>query len=383
MKRMLLVVLLLLPALLLRAQNNGNQRQYISAIVGFYNLENLFDTINDVHIDDEEFLPGSAKRYNTAQYQKKLDNMASVIEGIGADVNPEGLALLGVVEIENATVLKDLAATEKLRARNYQYVHHQSPDARGIDVGLLYNPKYFTVIGSHPHKVTLPDKYATRDILVVKGDLVGDTVYVLVNHWPSRRGNNNFDLSAKERAYNQNNTWRERQNQIDLNGNQGLRADGEELSRPNRLAAARACMSVVDSIQAQQPNAKIIIMGDLNDDPTSPSVEKVIKAKEDMAAVQPKEFYNPFTQYFKKGFGTLAYNGKWNLFDQILFTQAWLDQQQTNGWFLYRTHIYYRDFLIEQKGDYKGYPKRSWVGDRWNEGYSDHLPVYTVIVRAI
>jgi hypothetical protein len=369
MKFSLLAFFIFIIQLKPRAQQTS-QPQYISAIAGFYNLENLFDTINDTRIEDEEFLPNSEKKYNTAAYNRKLSYIAKVIAGMGTDVNPEGLALLGVVEIENGTVLKDLLATAELKDRNYQYVQYQSPDERGIDVGLIYNPKYFTVLESHPHTVLLPDKHPTRDILVVKGDFVGDTVYVLVNHWPSRRGGNNAaDLANKDVAYNSNNT--------------GLRTDGEELSRPARLAAAKECMSIVDSIYMQNPKAKIMIMGDLNDDPTSPSVVNGIKAKDDMAAVQPKDIYNPFTEYFKKGFGTLVFGGKWNLFDQIMFSQSWLDQQQLKGWFLYKSHIYYRDFLIEQKGDYKGYPKRSWVGNRWNDGYSDHLPVYTVLVRAL
>jgi Endonuclease/Exonuclease/phosphatase family len=219
---------------------------------------------------------------------------------------------------------------------------------------------------------------------VVKGDLVGDTVYILVNHWPSRRGGSNAaDLANKEAAYNSNNTFRERQNELSLRNNSGLRSDGEELSRPARMAAARECMSVVDSIYMQNPLARIMIMGDLNDDPVSPSIVNGIKAKDDIAKVQPKEIYNPFTEYLKKGYGTLVFGGKWNLFDQVMFSHAWLNQQQLNGWFLYKSHIYYRDFLIEQKGDYKGYPKRSWVGNRWNDGYSDHLPVYTVLLKAL
>jgi predicted extracellular nuclease len=387
MKKSVVITVALLFAFFAGAQQNnsgGKQTQYISAIVGFYNLENLFDTINDPKIDDEEFLPSSAKKYNSARYQNKLANMAEVINGIGTDVNTEGLALLGVVEIENETVLKDLAATEKLKDRNYQYVHFNSSDARGIDVALLYNPKYFTVINAYTHKVQLPEKFPTRDILVVKGDFVGDTIIVIVNHWPSRRGgNNNSDLSAKEQAYNQNNTYRERQNQIDLNSNQGLRTDGEEASRPNRLAAARECMGIIDSMQVQNPGIKVIVMGDLNDDPNSPSVEKVLKAKMDMAEVKEKEIYNPFAQFHKQGYGTLVFNGKWNLFDQVMFTYSWLDQKQTNGWFLYKSHIYYRDFLMQKDGDYKGYPKRSWSGNKWLNGYSDHLPVYNVLVRAL
>jgi predicted extracellular nuclease len=355
-------------------QNNagGGQKQFISAIIGFYNLENLFDTINDPKIDDEEFLPSSAKKYNTARYENKLQNMAETISGIGTDVNTDGLALLGVVEIENETVLRDLAATEKLKARNYQFVHFNSPDARGIDVGLLYNPKYFTVIGAWPHHVELPGKYATRDILVVKGDFVGDTIVVIVNHWPSRRGvTNNADLSNKEAAYNRNNSYRERQSQIELNSNPGLRTDGEEQSRPNRAAAARECLGIIDSLQALNPGMKIIVMGDLNDDPNSPSVEKLLKAKADMADVKEGEIYNPFAQFHKQGYGTLVFN------------QPWLNQQQTNGWFLYKSHIYYRDFLIQKDGDYKGYPKRSWAGDKWLNGYSDHLPVYNVLLRVL
>jgi Endonuclease/Exonuclease/phosphatase family len=387
MKKGILVLLVFLTCFTIWAQENNTgkkQPQYISAIIGFYNLENLFDTLNDPLTDDAEFLPGSAKKYNTERYLNKLSNMAEVISGVGTDVNTDGLALFGVVEIENETVLKDLAATPKLKDRNYQVVHFNSPDARGIDVALVYNPKYFTVINAWPHRVQLPDKYPTRDILAVQGDFVGDTIVVLVNHWPSRRGgSNNFDLSNKEYAYNRNNTWRERQNQIELNTNQGLRTDGEEASRPNRMAAAKECLNIIDSLQAVNPHIKVVIMGDLNDDPTSPSVDKVLKAKTDLAQVQPKEIYNPFAQFHKQGYGTLAYNGKWNLFDQVMFTHPWLNQQQTNGWFLYKSHIYYRDFLIQKEGQYKGYPKRSWSGDVWINGYSDHLPVYNVLVRAL
>jgi predicted extracellular nuclease len=380
MKDCLFVVLLTVANLFCNAQQ---QPQYISAIAGFYNLENLFDTINDTRIDDEEFLPGSEKKYNTAAYNRKLSYMAKAIAGIGTDVNPEGLSLLGVVEIENETVLKDLLATTELKDRQYQYVHYNSPDARGIDVGFIYNPKYFTVLESYVHTVVLPDKHPTRDILVVKGDFVGDTVFVLVNHWPSRRGGNNTgDLASKENAYNRNSTFRDRQNEINLSGS-GLRSDGEEMTRPARLAAARECKSIVDSIYLKYPKAKVMIMGDLNDDPTSPSITNGLLAKDDMATVKPGDIYNPFSQYLKQGYGTLVFGGKWNLFDQIMFTQPWLDQQQQNGWFLYKSHIFYRDFLIEQKGDYKGYPKRSWVGNRWNDGYSDHLPVYTVLVRVL
>jgi predicted extracellular nuclease len=387
----LIVLSFLLIISVLGFSQKAAEPQYINALIGFYNLENMYDTIDDPKIDDQEFLPNSAKKYNTFAYNRKLNNMASVIKGMGLAENPDGLALLGVVEVENATVLKDLAATDSLKDRNYQYVHFNSPDARGIDVGLLYQPKYFTVLSARPHHVELPDKHPTRDILVVQGDLVGDTVYVLVNHWPSRRGgSNNFDLNNKEKAYNRNTrvtvdrvSGVTRQGGVELNENEGLVAEGTDLSSPAREAAAKACVAVMDSINALHPNAKIIIMGDLNDDPTNTSVAKVINAKENAADVAPKGMYNALQKFFKKGYGSLAYNGKWNLFDQQMFSYSFLDQQQLNGWFFYSAHIYARDYLINQKGDYKGYPKRSWIGNYWNGGYSDHFPVYSILVRAL
>jgi hypothetical protein len=224
LKYSLLLVLLISSKFILSQQKQAPQ--YISAVVGFYNLENLFDTINDPKINDEEFLPQSEKKYNSLAYSRKLNNMAKAIKYLGVDNNPEGLALLGVVEVENATVLKDLCATDSLKDRNYQFVHFDSPDERGIDVGLIYNPKYFTVINALPHHVILPDKHPTRDILVVKGDFVGETVYVLVNHWPSRRGasNNSFDAGNKAAAYNHN--INDNVNKVSINNNAS--SDGGE-----------------------------------------------------------------------------------------------------------------------------------------------------------
>lgn len=359
------------------------QPQYISAVAGFYNLENLYDTVNNTSINDEEFLPNSEKKYNTERYRAKLNNMAKVIAGIGTDANPDGLALLGVVEIENDTVLMDLITTEALFKRGYKFVEYPSSDARGIDVGLIYSPKYFTVKESFAHHVELPDHYVTRDILIVKGDLVGEDVYVVINHWPSRRGSSG-SVYREDELYFRTRQWESQQSvQVSNNARVANNAQfsGEDLSRPNRVAAAKTCKLIVDSLQQANPGAKIIIMGDLNDNPTDISVTDALNAKADIEKVSTGGIYNPFTNYLSKGFGTLAFNGKWNLFDQVMFTQPWLDKKQTNGWFLYSAHIYYRDFLIEHGGDYKGYPKRSWAGNTWNDGYSDHLPVYTVLVR--
>jgi len=364
--------------------------QYISAVVGFYNLENLFDTVDNPLIQDEEFLPGSTKKYNTAIYSKKLDNMAKVIAEIGTDVNPDGLALLGVVELENDTALTDLILHDKLATRGYQYVHFDSKDSRGIDVALVYSPRYFMVLDRKTIPVDLKTGYNTRDILYVKGILAGDTVHVFINHWPSRRGGVNYaDINAKENAYrNSSRNFTPRDGSI-AGGDAGtirdnVVGDGEEATRELRVIAAKACKAVVDSINLAENNrSRVIIMGDLNDDPSNASVVTGIKAKADITKVEPGEIYNPYSDIHKKGFGTLAFNGKWNLFDQIMFSYPFLNQQVNDGWFLFRTHIFRRDYLIEQEGRYKGYPKRTWSGDKFIDGYSDHLPVYTILLKRI
>jgi hypothetical protein len=364
--------------------------QYISAIVGFYNLENLFDTVDNPLIQDEEFLPTAVKKYNTTLYNKKLDNMATVISQMGTDVNPDGLALLGVVELENDTALTDLILHDKLSSRGYQYVHFDSKDSRGIDVALVYSPRYFMVLDRKSIPVDLKTGYNTRDILYVKGILAGDTVHIFVNHWPSRRGGVNYaDINAKSNAYqNSSRNFVPRDGTV-AGGDAGnlrdnVAADGEENTRELRVIAAKACKAVVDSINAAEGNnARVIIMGDLNDDPSNASVVTGIKAKADITKVEPGEIFNPYSDIHKKGYGTLAFNGKWNLFDQIMYAYPFLNQQQVGGWFLFRTHIFRRDYLIEQEGRYKGYPKRTWSGDKFIDGYSDHLPVYTVLLKRI
>lgn len=404
--KFLIAVSLLFGFISLHAQDK--KPQFISSIIAFYNLENFYDTINNPLIDDEEFLPKSSKKYSTKIYEKKVENLATVISQIGTDVNPDGVALLGVAEIENDTVLTDLVLHDKLIQRGYQYVQFNSPDIRGIDVALIYNPKYFTVLHKEPIHVQLPDGYPTRDILYVKGLLNGEAVHFFVNHWPSRRGGGNRgDLNAKENAYRESQSMRGRSQITATNSDRGatsvtssqryitdagsssstinrdaLFQDGEETTRQLRVIAASTCKLVIDSINNIDENAKIIIMGDLNDDPNNASVVTGIKAKSDITKVESKEIYNPYADIHKKGFGTLAFNGKWNLFDQVMFSQALLNQQQ-DGWFLFRTHIFFRDFLIEQKGDYKGYPKRTWSGDTFIDGYSDHLPVYTILLKQV
>lgn len=330
----------------LSTQVVAQQHKYKVSLIGFYNLENLYDTVNNSIKDDEEFLPGSERMYGTRIYFDKLDRLADVISQMGTDITPDGLALLGVAEIENDTVLTDLVNRPKLKDRKLKFVHFDSPDQRGVDVGLLYNPRYFKPLFSAPLFVQLPggtkDAYYTRDVLYVKGLMDGDTIHVFVNHWPSRSG-------------------------------------GEERSMPARAAAAGVCKKRVDSLTTINPNAKIVIMGDLNDDPISPSVAKVLMAK-NKTSVKAPELYNPWTDFYKKGIGTLAYQDAWGLFDQIILSPGWLQKEQA-GYFYQKATIFNKEFLIQKTGKFKGYSKRTWDGITYNYGYSDHLPVYTVMLK--
>lgn len=323
------------------------KQQYKVSIISFYNLENFYDTVDNTMVNDEEFLPKGAKNYNSAIYWDKVDKLSTVISQIGTDVNPDGPAILGVAEIENDTVLTDLVHNARLKDRNYQFVHYDSRDFRGIDVAMLYNPKYFKVLDSRKLYVSLPqgskDAIFTRDVLWVKGLLDGEEVNIFVNHWPSRRG-------------------------------------GEERSAPGRAAAAQVDKHFIDSIQKIQPNAKVIIMGDLNDDPVSPSITKVLKATGKIENVKPGGLYNPWVDMYKKGLGTIAYQDAWGFFDQIMMSYSWLDKKQ-DGFFFYQQHIFNKEYLVENIGKYKGYPMRTWDGNTYRGGYCDHFPTYLVMLK--
>ncbi|MBA4196182.1 MAG: endonuclease/exonuclease/phosphatase [Chitinophaga sp.] len=346
MKKHFLGTLAVFFSLLLHAQ----KQNYKVAVVAFYNLENFYDTINNPRVNDDEFTPQGEKNYNSKIYFTKIERLATVLSGIGTDekvFNQDGAAIIGVAEVENDTVLNDLVHHPLLKNRNYQIVHYDSKDARGVDVGLLYNPKYFKVENSKPLFVKLPggakEAYYTRDVLWVKGKLDGETVHVYVNHWPSRLG-------------------------------------GEERSAPARAAAAMVCKKHIDSIAKADGEQKVIIMGDLNDDPVSPSITEVLKAKGKANEIQPGGIFNPWTELYKKGFGTLAYQDAWGLFDQIMITYPWLNKSQ-NGFFYYQQFIYNREFMKENTGRYKGYPMRTWDGNTYRGGYSDHFPTYLILLK--
>lgn len=327
----------------------AQKENFKPSVIGFYNLENFYDTVNNPRVDDEEFLPNSERHYNTRIFLDKVDRLTDVIAQLGTDVNPDGLAILGVSEIENDTVLTALIKHNRLKNRNLKIVHYDSPDMRGIDVGMLYNPKYFTPLYSAPLFVKLPggskDSYFTRDILYVKGIMDGDTIHVMVGHWPSRSG-------------------------------------GEERSIPARAAAAGVVRRVVDSLMAIDLQTKVVIMGDLNDDPISPSLTKILNAKGSTSGLKDGGLYNPWYDFYKRGIGTIAYQDSWGLFDQVVISKSWIDKKGP-GYHFYRASIFNKEFLVQQTGRYKGYPKRTWDGTTYNYGYSDHFPVYVTMLKKI
>lgn len=318
--------------------------------IAFYNLENLFDTINDPNKFDEAS-PIMEMRANVGEvYKKKVKNMARVISEIGAEATGNAPVVIGVAEVENRKVLEDLVNDPLLLPKDYGIVHFDSPDARGIDVALLYQKALFQPVNKSKHELKIFDdqtrkRVYTRDQLLVSGKLDGEDMHFIVNHWPSRRG-------------------------------------GEARSRPKRVAAAKLNKRIIDSLQSINPYAKIFTMGDLNDDPTNASVKDVLKAKRKKKNVGLKGIYNPMEEMIKNGLGSNAYRDAWSLFDQILFTQPFLEKDYSSYRF-YKAGIFNKYYLTNKRGRYKGYPLRSFADGGFTDGFSDHFPVYAYIIKEV
>lgn len=328
-----------------KAQTLDKNKKYNAVAVGFWNLENFYDTLNDPLKNDEDFLPGGSYLWGSMKYKNKLDHMSDVISQLATEINPDGVAILGVCEVENINVLKDLVKTPKLVSRNYKPILVEGPDLRGVDVGLLYNPKYFQLTSTHSYRFVLvtDSTHPTRDQLLVTGKLAGEEFHFLVCHWPSRGGPN---------------------------------------SEPNRIAAGKFGRRIIDSILKVNPNAKVILMGDLNDDPTDESVKKSLNTTRNIKEAKAPLLFNAMENHFKKGIGTLAYNDTWNLFDQQIMTPALVTGDYKTLQF-YTSHVFNKPMVIETEGRFKGYPKRTHSGGTYTNGYSDHFSVFSVLMREI
>lgn len=337
-----LILLFSHSEILINAQSNT----YKVCAIAFYNLENLFDPADDPRKSDEEFTPSGANHYTQEVYKEKLHNMATVLSQLAIEKNPDGPAVIGVAEVENEKVLQDLVAQPELQSRHLRIVHFDSPDSRGIDVGLLYHPGYFTVLQARalPVDIIVEGKREyTRDVLYVTGITGADTIHIFVNHWPSRRG-------------------------------------GEAATVWKRAKAAEVCRKVIDRLVKDNPTVRYIVMGDLNDDPPDPSITKTLGAVGSKQAVQPGGMYNPWSAFYKKGIGTLGHNDSWSLFDQIILSYGFI-QPAAKGWQFYKAEVFNRSFLKSTFGKYKGYPHRSFSGSTWVHGYSDHFPTLVYLVQ--
>jgi hypothetical protein len=348
MKKLLSIISILF---LVGTMNALAQDRKLSAYaIGFYNLENLFDTEHDEGHNDYEYLPDGRNKWTDMKYQHKLRNMSRVLAEMGTDKLPYGCAAIGVSEVENAHCLTDLCEQEPLKARGFQFCHIEGPDQRGVDCALLYNPAMFTIrdVKLVPYVYELQEDIdkgrATRGFLVVSGTLANEHVTIIVNHLPSRGATSYY-----------------------------------------RELGGRQIRVVKDSLQQDDPNVKLLIMGDMNDDPRDKSMSEALGARRDMNEVEEGGLYNPFWKIHDSGTGTLMYNNSWNLFDQIILSRNLLDLEGTKKYetlTLFQPQIFRREYLFQQEGKYKGNTKRTTAGGVWLDGYSDHLPTLVYLVKA-
>lgn len=323
--------------------------QYLIRTIAFYNLENLFDTRNDSLTSDDARTPEGVDHWTDARLTKKLLHLSQTLAEIGNAMGANPPDIIGVCEVENEGLLQSLIQQPALRSVPYGVVHFDSPDPRGIDVGLLYRKDRFFPEESKSVRLLLYDeegvrKY-TRDQLIVTGYLDVDYIGILVNHWPSRGG-------------------------------------GAIRSRGHRKAAALLQRHLIDSLMYRHPEIKIISMGDFNDNPEDASLS-ILKGKAwKKEASLNRELYNPLSKGYRRGLGTLAYRDRWNLFDQILFSQGWTGKTG-GGYRLWKIGIFEADYLKTPSGRYKGYPFRTYAGGLYQGGYSDHFPVFAYLIRPV
>jgi len=326
----------------------AQEKKFKMHTIAFYNVENLFDTKDDENVNDEEYT--LAKGWTDEKYRQKLKNLERVIVEIGtSDKQKNAPTIIGVCEIENRGVLEDLVRMPKLAEKGYGVIHFDSPDGRGIDTGFLYQQKYFTPTSyaNIPLMITNIDgsgrRVYTRDQLLVSGYMDGEEMHFIVNHWPSRSG-------------------------------------GEKRSSTYREAAGALNRKIMDSLLKINPKSKIITMGDLNDGAYNKSVKKEIGAKLKKSELkEPGDIFNPFEQMAKDGNATLFYRDSGDIFDQIMISQQFVLEDFSTFQY-WKAGIYNKPYLIQQTGQYKGYPLRNSPAE---PGFSDHFPVYIYLVKEV
>jgi len=313
----------------------------MACTVMFYNLENLYDTVDDSYRYDDQFTPMGDKRWTRDKYLKKLSNLSEIFSSVASAHN--GFPVVaGVSEVENLKVLKDLVSQKRMSGAHYKCVHFESNDVRGVEVGLLYRPDKFTLMGCEPLKLVLRSgrEYIGRDILAAWGALDGEMFAFYVCHFLSRRAG--------------------------VASSAGFRRAGAETARDHAAELRR-----------QYPDIKVVILGDMNDNPSDESLSSLLKAHKSQFNVPEGEYYNPFWLLADEGKGTSIHNHRWMLYDQIIVSHnllpAWPGLKGFRVVHVDKTHygeIFRRNFMLR-----KGAPRRSYYGNTFDNGYSDHLPV--------
>ena len=329
-------------------------------MIGFYNLENLFDIYDDPAKNDEEYLPNGKNEWTEVKYNKKLHNMATVIKAMHDD-NGRWHTILGISEIENRLVIEDLIYQPEIEAANYQIIHYDGPDRRGVDVALLYKPEQFSYITSESipfnfenTKVEISltpaeqDYFRTRDILMVRGTIDGEMFAFFVTHTPSRVGGKGGDLRSR---------------------------------------CAEIIYNRARELEEEFPGIKIVVMGDMNDDPFNDSMAVWLHGRETIEEMKPDDFFNPYYRMLKDGYGTLCYQGVWSIFDQELVNYNLAKAPQGGLKIIpivkgkYYGRVFKKPFMTTQKGQYKGYPFRTFSNGAFINGYSDHYPTYIIVSK--
>lgn len=327
----------------------SQNEKYKIRTIAFYNVENLFDTIDNPDTFDEDFTGTGKNHYNSSTYWNKIENISKVISEIGTENANNSPAIIGLSEIENRTVLEDLINSKNLKNKQYNFIQYDSPDLRGIDVAFLYQEKYFTPLSHEIFELKIweenGNRIYTRDQLLVSGLLDNELIFIIVNHWPSRRG-------------------------------------GQVRSNPKRAKAAYLNQQIIEKINLENENAKIFVLGDFNDDPIDINIKKGLNSVGKLEKINDSTLYNPMENMFKKGLNTLGYRDKTNLFDQILMSPSCLSTDKKYETFQYfKAGIYNPRYLITKRGRYRGYPYRSFENGYFSGGYSDHFPVYIFLIK--
>ena len=304
--------------------------------IAFYNLENLFDPLNNENTRDKDYTPEGIYKWDSEKYFQKIEHLSKVISKVGKMRSNIPPVLMGVCEVENELCLKDLIESHHLKKYEYDWVFDSSADSRGINVALLYQKKHFKILGQKAYTLALNIEGQienSRNILHITGTLFDEKIHLIINHWPSR-------------------------------------TDGTKKTNYKRKVASNTVQQIIDKIYFDEPSAHIMIMGDFNDDPLSDSLQPF----------KSLDFMNAMEQFHKEKKGSVKYKGKWIMFDQILLSQNLLKA----SWFNYQqAHIFVEPFLIQKTGRFKGSPRRTFINKYHQGGYSDHFPVFIYFETAL